>query len=239
MRFTRTRNMTAAAALAVVTVTAAGASLANAGTHTAAARSGDVTTGGELRPLNNAAGSGQAMVVISGRDLNVVLHARRLLKNMPHAMHIHFGATARHECPTVRDDSNSDHRLSTAEGTPAYGPVRVSLTKRGDTSPDSTLAVTRFPTAPRGTISYARTIRVGSRLAEKIAEGKGVIVIHGIDYNHNGKYDFRGAGRSELDPKLPAEATDPVVCGRMRVTNQSSTTSNSNILTQLLGTLLP
>jgi hypothetical protein len=27
-----------------------------------------------------------------------------------------------------------------------------------------------------------------------------------------------GAGASELDPKLPAEATDPAVCGVLRVT---------------------
>ena len=31
-------------------------------------------------------------------------------------------------------DDNGDFRLSTAEGLPAYGPVKVSLTKRGDTS---------------------------------------------------------------------------------------------------------
>jgi hypothetical protein len=39
------------------------------------------------------------------------------------------------------------------------------------------------------------------------------LVIHGIDYNNNGKYDFAGAGKSELNPKLPAEATDPAICG--------------------------
>ena len=38
------------------------------------------------------------------------------------------------------------------------------------------------------------------------------MVIHGIDYNHNGKYDF-SAGKSDLDPSLPAEATDPAACG--------------------------
>ena len=29
---------------------------------------------------------------------------------------------------------------------------------------------------------------------------KGVIVIHGVDYNGNGKYDFKSAGKSERDP---------------------------------------
>lgn len=175
------------------------------------------TTQAELRPLNNSPVRGTAEVVVDGRRLDVSLNARRLVRSMPHAQHIHFGARARHECPSVRDDDNVDHRLSTAEGQPAYGPVRVSLTKRGDTSPDSTLAVKRFPTAPNRLIDYDRdNIRVSDRLARKIANGKAVVVVHGIDYNHNGKYDFRGAGKSELDPSLPAEATDPVTCGVLK-----------------------
>lgn len=167
---------------------------------------------GKLNPLNNSAASGVATVTVQGRKIDVSVDAKRLLKGMPHAMHIHFGKQARHECPTVRDDSNSDHRLTTAEGLPAYGPVRVSLTTRGDTSPKSTLAVNRFPKAKDRQIHYDRTIGIGQKLARAIENGKGVVVIHGIDYNHNGKYDF-SAGRSELDPSLPAEATDPVACG--------------------------
>jgi len=170
-----------------------------------------------LHALNNAAAHGTATVTIDGRKLDVSIDAARLLKAAPHAEHIHFGRQARQECPTVRDDSNADHRLNTAEGIPAYGPVRVSLTTRGDTSPDSTLAVDRYPTAPKGSIHYDREIKVGSRLARAISRGHAVVVIHGIDYNHNGTYDFDGAGASELDPNLPAEATDPVLCGRLKV----------------------
>jgi hypothetical protein len=177
---------------------------------------GTTTTQADLDPLNNSPVQGRAEVVVDGRNLDVSVDASRLVRGMPHAQHIHFGERARHECPTVRDDDNHDHRLNTAEGTPAYGPVRVSLTKRGDTSPDSTLAVKRYPTAPERQVHYDRDIRVGSKLARKIANGKGVVVIHGIDYNGNGKYDFRGAGRSELDPALPAEATDPVSCGVLK-----------------------
>ena len=177
---------------------------------------GTTTTRASLDPLNNSPVRGTAEVVVDGRKLNVSVNARRLLRDMPHAQHIHFGQQARNECPTVRDDDNHDHRLNTVEGTPAYGPVRVSLTKRGDTSPASTLAVNRFPTAPERKINYDRSIKVGSTLAHKIAHGKAVVVIHGIDYNGNGKYDF-GAGKSELDPTLPAEATDPVVCGVLKV----------------------
>jgi hypothetical protein len=49
-----------------------------------------------------------------------------------------------------------------------------------------------------------------------IKSGKGVIVIHGVDHNGNGVYDFDGAGASELDASLPAEATDPALCGAVR-----------------------
>ena len=47
------------------------------------------------------------------------------------------------------------------------------------------------------------------------------MVIHGVDYNGNGEYDFDGAGASELDPNLPAEATDPVACGVLEVVEDS------------------
>jgi hypothetical protein len=43
-----------------------------------------------------------------------------------------------------------------------------------------------------------------------------VVVIHGVDYNGNGTYDFDSAGASELDPMLPAEATDPATCGVLK-----------------------
>jgi hypothetical protein len=43
--------------------------------------------------------------------------------------------------------------------------------------------------------------------------GKFAIVQHGVDLNHNGRYDFRSAGKSELDPSLPQEATIPANCG--------------------------
>ena len=135
---------------------------------------------------------------------------------MPHAMHFHFSAMSDHNCPTVRDDKNGDHRLTTSEGGSSYGTVKTSLTTRGDTSANSALAVNRFPTAPHHKINYDRTFRVSKSLARKIEHGKVAVVIHGIDYNHNGKYDFRGAGKSDLDPKLPAEATDPVACGVLK-----------------------
>ena len=58
--------------------------------------------------------------------------------------------------PRPSDDAKGDGTLNTTDGGPAYGPIVVSLTKTGDTSPDSGLAVDRFDTAPGGKISYER-----------------------------------------------------------------------------------
>ncbi len=168
----------------------------------------------DINPLNNSGVRGAGYVTVRGDKLHVNFKAWGFLRNMPHAAHIHFGKQARHECPTNRDDKNRDHRLTTAEGLPAYGPIAVSLTTRGDTSPASGLAVDRFSSAPGGKIVYNRSnIKTDRAIADAIKRGDGVLVIHGLDYNNNGKYDFQAAGKSELDPKLPAEATDPAACG--------------------------
>ena len=137
-----------------------------------------------------------------------------LLADAPHAAHIHFGAEARHECPRATDDTDGSGTLNTSEGGPAYGPVRVSLTRTGDTSPASGLAVDRFDTAPGGRLSYQRGhIKVSQDVAKAVTEGYAVIVVHGVDHNHDGTYD--GATPSDLDPGLPTEATDPALCGRV------------------------
>jgi hypothetical protein len=106
--------------------------------------------------------------------------------------------------------------LNVAEGHPAYGMIVTSLTTKGDTSPASALAVTRFPTAPHGMVEYRRTIRVSKATAHAVRSGEAVLVVHGVDYNDNGAYDFDSAGPSELDASLPAEATDPALCGVLR-----------------------
>ena len=203
----------ASAALAVALVPAS----AQATGDTETARASGTKTEAHIDPLNNSGVKGHAEVRTHYRKLNIDVHARGLVKGLPHAQHIHFGATARNECPTVsKDDTNGDFRLTTVEGAPAYGPVRVSLTKSGDTSAASVLAVDRFPTAPQGAVNYERTTRTSKAVARGIRMGKAVVVIHGVDYNGNGTYDFKSAGRSELDPKLPAEATDPAACGVLR-----------------------
>jgi hypothetical protein len=174
-------------------------------------------THGHLNPLNNSGVVGNADVHIAHRRLSIDIDAHGLAKNLPHAQHIHFGAQARNECPSVADDTNGDFHLTTGEGVGAYGPVRVSLTKSGDTSPASALAVDRFPTAPRGHEHYNRTTHTSKAVARAIRRGEAVVVIHGVDYNNNGAYDFDSAGKSDLDPSLPEEATAPATCAVLRV----------------------
>ena len=168
-----------------------------------------------LDALNNSGVQGRAVVLVRGRTVSVNIGAYGLLKKAPHAMHFHFSQAATHRCPTVANDTNRDHRLNTSEGVPAYGAVNYSLTTKGDTSAASALAVDRFPTANTGTIRYHRTFKVTRSFARKIRQGKVAVVIHGIDYNQNKVYDF-DAGKSDLNPALPTEATDPVACGILR-----------------------
>ncbi len=184
------------------------------GAGPAMAASGSVNANLKAVEGSEVDGSGTAMVKVDGNKITVTMAAMGLLADQPHAAHIHFGADARHECPTLDDDEDGNGRLNTSEGAPAYGPVVVSLTKTGDTSPDSTLAVDRFDTAEGGEISYERgSIKVSNDVANAIADGEAVVVVHGVDHNDNGKYD--GKEKSDLDDSLPAEATDPALCGAL------------------------
>lgn len=186
----------------------------------AAAATGTVQA--DLQPVagNGVDGSGTAMVTIDGTMLTVDMGATGLLADQPHAAHIHFGADARHECPAASDDTDGDGHLTTTEGGPAYGEIVVSLTKTGDTSPNSALAVDRFDTAPGGTLQYERgSISVTDAVAANVMSGEAVVVIHGVDYNGDGAYS--GDKKSELDPSLPTEATDPALCGVLEVSQMA------------------
>ena len=191
-----------------------------------------VTLKAQLDQLNGSGASGTATATVRNQQIqHVAVHAKGLTPDAPHAQHIHYGQQALNECPTLAQDSNDDGRVNTVEGVPAYGPVVVSLTTSGDTTPTSFLDVTRFPVSVNGSYDYSRAnlkfTRVAStgysggggtakQIADSVRDGEGVLVIHGVDYNGNGIYDF-GAGASELDSSLPAEATDPAACGVLAV----------------------
>ncbi|WP_448613951.1 hypothetical protein [Modestobacter sp. URMC 112] len=166
-------------------------------------------------PGNGVDGGGHAEVEFDkhGQIDEFELVAHGLLADAPHAAHIHYGEQARHECPTLDDDTDDNGHLNTTEGAPAYGPVQVSLTTEGDTSAASVLAIDRYDTATDGTVDYEREelIATSDEVAEAIAAGEGVVVVHGVDYNDDGVYS--GEEMSDLDPSLPTEATDPALCG--------------------------
>ncbi|MGW3866009.1 CHRD domain-containing protein [Streptomyces sp. NPDC005047] len=168
-----------------------------------------------LEQLNDSGASGTAMVSLEGTELTVKIQAEGLVPGAPHAQHIH-GSTKGMDfhCPDASADKNGDDIVSTVEGLPSYGDINISLTTSGDTSKDSGLAVDRMPTADKdGNLSYERTISVSQAVADHFKDLH--IVQHGIDVNDDGKYDA-GAGKSELDPKLPLEATAPANCGMVR-----------------------
>jgi hypothetical protein len=166
----------------------------------------------DLNPLNRSGAEGQAVLEKEGnKKVETEIHTKGLAPKLPHAQHIHGFKKAVSECPTLAL-SGRDNLITTVEGVPAYGPIQVSLTTTGDTSPKSGLAVDRFPVAnAKGSVEYERTLMVSADVAKNL--GKKAIVQHGVDLNDNGRYDFKAAGKSELDPSLPQEATIPATCG--------------------------
>jgi hypothetical protein len=194
-----------------------------------------VTLHAVLTELNGSGASGTATAVVKNQKIeHIEVHAEGLTPDAPHAQHIHYGNDALNECPTLALDTNRDGRLNTVEGIPAYGPVVVSLNTTGDTTPASFLDVARFPVSHDGIFDYSRNnieftdvagtgypgaggLGTAKQIADAIRDGEGVLVIHGLDYDGNGTYNFSDPeGGSELTPSLPAEATDPAVCGVLR-----------------------
>jgi hypothetical protein len=222
---------TTALTLCAVGVLGAGPAAAH-DNHSGSGRDTVVTKRAELAELNGSGAYGRATVVVKGDSiLRIGVRARGLTPDAPHAQHIHYGQQALNECPGLAQDVNGDGRLTTVEGVPAYGPVAVSLTTTGDTSPASVLAVDRFPFAKDGRLDYRRNhipfsevagaganggTASAADVADAVRRGEGVVVIHGIDYDGDGRYSFSTEGASELDPRLPAEATDPAVCGVLK-----------------------
>ena len=193
-----------------------------------------VTLQANLSELNFSGASGTATATVKNQKIeNLAIEASGLTPDAAHAIHIHYGDDAKNECPTmaaastVRSPTDQTPRLTTSDGVPFYGPIVVSLTTTGDTTPASALDLDRFPVSMGGKLSYNRSnieftdvagtgyegTGTAKQIADSIREGEGVLVVHGVDYNANNMYDFDGAGPSDLNPAAPAEATDPTLCG--------------------------
>ena len=187
-----------------------------------AASAGDFTAALDPVPHDHVADGGsdvhgQASLRLTGRILTVDLSASGLTPNEPHAMHIHGLTTAKNECPGIEADANTgdpvdagsyapglpDGLISLGEGAPSYGPIDVSLTTSGDTSPQSGLELERFLTADStGRIDYHRQFAVPKDVAKNLANLH--IVLHGADLPSDPDH-------SSLSSLF--EATLPVACG--------------------------
>ena len=196
-----------AAAVAAVIVLASGGSSTPKGEPFAATA--------DPVPTNQVTGNGSATVHLNGDQVTVNLDTNGLLNGSPHAMHIHAGGKG--ICPPASSARlhNGHLSISTTDGISFYGPPQVSLTSHGDTSRKSIVDFSRYPSV--GDIRYTRTFAIPPGVAAAIRSGNAVIVVHGIDYNHNGIYDDV-LDRSELNHNLPGEATAPALCGPLVAT---------------------
>jgi hypothetical protein len=124
-----------------------------------------------LKALNRSGAEGHAILEKEGnKKVETEIHTKGLAPKLPHAQHIHGFKKALSECPTLAA-SGRDNLITTAEGLPSYGPIQVSLTIKGDTSPKSALAVDRFPVAnAKGTVEYERTFSVPSNVAKNLGK---------------------------------------------------------------------
>ncbi len=169
-------------------------------------------------PSNQVTGGGTGTVRLNGNTVTVSVATHGLL-NAPHAMHIHAGGKG--ICPpaSAAHLHNGHRAISTTDGIKFYGPPQVSLTSTGDTSPKSIVDFSRYPSI--GTIHYTRTFTIPPGVAAAIRAGNAAMVVHGIDYNHNGIYD-NVLDRSELNNSLTGEATAPGLCGPLRATKTAT-----------------
>lgn len=208
----------------LTTLAAAGLVLALPGV--AAAEDGRYTA--DLAGMNGGDGSATATIDLDGTTAAISISGSGFFDGFPHAIHIHGEPGGTNVCPPLNpgDDGFSDAAsttledgtevLSVADGAPFYGGVAVSLTTEGDTTPDSALAVDRFPTA--GSIDYSRTIELPAEIADDLDSLH--IVVHALDLNGDGEIgpvlDEDGEEvPSSLDPELPIEATAPAACGQV------------------------
>lgn len=173
---------------------------------------------------NNADGASGTvrLKALPNGKIQVKIRAQGLAPNLPHAQHLHGVFNADETgfvpgaCPTITNDGDlgrpMDGLIDTVEGVLDYGFVRQSLTTTGDTSPASALDVPDFPVADgKGNLRYQRTFTPTDSIVWSDL-GAVEVVIHGVDLNNSGGYDFE-SGPSSLSGDFPLEATIPALCG--------------------------
>jgi hypothetical protein len=167
-----------------------------------------------LDPLNGSSGSGMATVSVEGEQATIDVSWSGLPETFdgnpyPHVQHIHIAG--RGTCPTPDLDENGDGVVSTPEGQAAYGAVGTTLSTEGDTSADAATDVTVAPGG--GSTEYSRTFALGEETLDSLADGTGVVVVHGLDPSTLS--EEAANAKSPLAPKLPLAATAPALCGSL------------------------
>jgi serine/threonine-protein kinase len=215
------------AALAVLLIAAVVAAVLLGGSGSDGTKPVGQAVDGKLAavPTNQVTGSGEAVMRLHGNTLTVSIDSTGLLDGAPHALHIHAGGKG--TCPdsSVATQHNGHLSIATHAGVPFYGPPVEALTTRGDTSVKSIVAFNRYPKA--SDVAYRRTLKLTPIVASYIREDNAVLVVHGIDYNHNGVYDGV-LERSDLDRSLTGESTAPALCGPLvadKATAEKKTTT--------------
>jgi len=176
-------------------------------------------------PTNRVTGTGQASVILKPNNVAefaVTTNGLDYNDSLVHPFHIHTGGKG--ECPpaSAARPHNGHMTISTTDGIKYYGPPALALTTRGDTTPASILAFSRYLTG--GTLHYSRTITLPADVAKRIREDNGVVVVHGTDYDHSGIYSGV-LDRSELNKGVPGTATAPALCGPLKTAANTTTAS--------------
>lgn len=152
------------------------------------------------------------LVEVDGR-LKVEVRARGLSPLLPHLMHIHGDLQAENECPgpQARRGGVSNRLIETVDGLPAYGPILVTFSRKGDTSAAAGLNLGTAPVANgKGALAYQRVLLdVPDDVLDELGDLH--IVIHGEDLDDDGKYDPKPI--TALGAPLEAEL--PVACGEL------------------------
>lgn len=170
---------------------------------------------------NNVSGSGELWVTLVGNRAKFTLQVGGLLSNAPHAGILY--ANAGGKCPSAAHaaDNNGHKAVTMTDAAPLLGAPGTALTVSGSTGADSALALDRYPKA--GAYTYSRTFDIDPKVASAVKNGTAVMVVDGIDYNRNGKYD----NVLGMTSGVPAEGAAPALCGPFVASQMQSVPAGS------------
>lgn len=171
-----------------------------------------------LNQINNSGATGTAWIDVNGAEATVTIEASGLAETFmdgpyPHVQHIHIGAQG--TCPTMADDANGDGIIDTPEGQPAYGMIGTTLSLEGSTGPEAGTDVTVAPSG--SSFTYERTFELNQETQDALANGTGVVVVHGLDPATQPAAATEKMSTLPGAESLPLAATAPALCGPLQM----------------------